>query len=84
MLEDPEAEESEEVVQEAEAPAEVVREHLRHLSADAITDPTMTGAEDITATTPAASNSVLPAAGAAELSLPWSLSQYICLLWLAL
>ena len=77
---DQEAEDPEVVVQEAEDPEVAVPDHPKLHSADVITDPTMTGAEDITATTPAANNSVLPAAGAAELSLLWSLSQYICLL----
>ena len=80
MEADPEAEDPGEAVQEAVDPEVVVPDLPEPHSADVITDPTMTGAEDITVTTPTANNSVLPAAGAAELSLLWSLSQYICLL----
>lgn len=80
MAADPEAEDPEVVVPEAEDPEVAVPDRPKPLSADVITDPTMTGAEDITVTTPTANNSVLPGAGTAELSLLWSLSQYICLL----
>lgn len=79
MVADPEAADPEVVVPEAADPEVAVPDRPKPHSADVITDPTMTAAEDITVTTPAANNSVLAAAGAAELSLLWPLSQYICL-----